>query len=83
MLVWVFEGLEGEMKMVDLMMNFIGIKLLNLFWLVFVLLIDKEYNVVCVFKVGWGGVVWKIFGDGDLIVNVNGLCYGVIYGKDC
>lgn len=70
--------------MVDLIIEFFGIKLFNLFWFVFVLLIDKEYNVCCVYEVGWGGVVWKILGfEGLFVVNVNGLWYGVIYGVDC
>lgn len=69
--------------MVNFESEFVGIKFLNFFWLVFVLLMDKEYNVCCVFEVGWGGVVWKIFGEeGFLVVNVNGFCYGVIYGVD-
>lgn len=68
--------------MVDLFIEFVGIKLFNFFWLVFVLFIDKVYNVVCVYQVGWGGVVWKIFGEDFVVVNVL-LCYFVYFGLNC
>lgn len=66
-----------ELNMVDFCCIIVGIILLNFFWLVFVLLIDKVYNVNCVFEVGWGGVVWKMFGFDLYVVNVS-LCYGVV-----
>jgi dihydropyrimidine dehydrogenase (NAD+) subunit PreA len=69
--------------MADLTSNFIGIKSPNPFWLASAPPTDKEYNVVCAFRAGWGGVVWKTLGaEGPPVVNVNGPRYGAIWGAD-
>ncbi|MBO6604207.1 MAG: NAD-dependent dihydropyrimidine dehydrogenase subunit PreA [Roseicyclus sp.] len=68
--------------MADLSTNFLGIKSPNPFWLASAPPTDKEYNVVCAFKAGWGGVVWKTLGEDPHVVNVNGPRYGAIYGAD-
>jgi dihydropyrimidine dehydrogenase (NAD+) subunit PreA len=55
--------------MVDLAVNFAGIKAPNPFWLASAPPTDKAYNVERAFRAGWGGAVWKTLGEDPPIVN--------------
>jgi dihydropyrimidine dehydrogenase (NAD+) subunit PreA len=55
--------------MVDLSVNFAGIKARNPFWLASAPPTDKAYNVERALRAGWGGVVWKTLGEDPPIVN--------------
>jgi dihydropyrimidine dehydrogenase (NAD+) subunit PreA len=55
--------------MVDLSINFAGIKAPNPFWLASAPPTDKAYNVERAFRAGWGGAVWKTLGEDPPIVN--------------
>ncbi|MGH6988797.1 MAG: NAD-dependent dihydropyrimidine dehydrogenase subunit PreA [Stellaceae bacterium] len=55
--------------MVDMRVNFGGIKAPNPFWLASAPPTDKAYNVERAFRAGWGGVVWKTLGEDPPIVN--------------
>ena len=55
--------------MVDLAINFAGIKSPNPFWLASAPPTDKAYNVERAFRAGWGGAVWKTLGEDPPIVN--------------
>jgi dihydropyrimidine dehydrogenase (NAD+) subunit PreA len=55
--------------MVDLRVDFAGIKAPNPFWLASAPPTDKAYNVERAFRAGWGGVVWKTLGEDPPIVN--------------
>ena len=69
--------------MVDLSVNFLGIKSPNPFWLASAPPTDRKTNVERAFRAGWGGVVWKTLGEaGPPVVNVSGARYGAIYGND-
>jgi len=69
--------------MVDLGVNFLGIKAPNPFWLASAPPTDRKVNVERAFRAGWGGVVWKTLGEaGPPVVNVSGPRYGAIYGPD-
>jgi len=69
--------------MVDLSVNFLGIKAPNPFWLASAPPTDRKVNVERAFKEGWGGVVWKTLGEaGPPVVNVSGPRYGAIHGPD-
>ncbi|MCA0399842.1 MAG: NAD-dependent dihydropyrimidine dehydrogenase subunit PreA [Proteobacteria bacterium] len=68
--------------MVDLSVDFVGIKSPNPFWLASAPPTDKAYNVIRAFKAGWGGVVWKTLGEDPPVVNVSGPRYGAIHASD-
>jgi dihydropyrimidine dehydrogenase (NAD+) subunit PreA len=55
--------------MVDLSVNFAGIRSPNPFWLASAPPTDKAYNVERAFRAGWGGAVWKTLGEDPPIVN--------------
>jgi dihydropyrimidine dehydrogenase (NAD+) subunit PreA len=61
---------------------FAGIRSPNPFWLASAPPTDKEYNVVCAFEAGWGGVVWKTVGEDPPVVNVNGPRYAALLSAD-
>ncbi|HXE16640.1 MAG TPA: NAD-dependent dihydropyrimidine dehydrogenase subunit PreA [Stellaceae bacterium] len=66
--------------MVDLSVNFAGIKSPNPFWLASAPPTDKAYNVERAFRAGWGGAVWKTLGEDPPIVNTASR-YGAISYK--
>ena len=69
--------------MVDLSVDFLGIKAPNPFWLASAPPTDRKVNVERAFRAGWGGVVWKTLGEaGPPVVNVSGPRYGAIHGPD-
>ncbi len=67
--------------MVDLSIDFAGIKAPNPFWLASAPPTDKAYNVERAFEAGWGGVVWKTLGEDPAAVNVSSR-YSAHYGKN-
>ncbi len=71
---------ETGCNMVDLSINFAGIKAPNPFWLASAPPTDKAYNVVRAFEAGWGGVVWKTLGEDPPVVNVSSR-YSALHGK--
>ncbi|MDD2877768.1 MAG: NAD-dependent dihydropyrimidine dehydrogenase subunit PreA [Acidiphilium sp.] len=66
--------------MVDLRVNFAGIKAPNPFFLASAPPTDKAYNVTRAFRAGWGGVVWKTLGEDPPVVNVSSRYGGVGFG---
>src|SRR5207245_1285269 len=62
--------------MVDLSVEFCGVKAPNPFWLASAPPTNSEYQVRRAFDAGWGGAVWKTIGH-DPIVNVSSR-YGAV-----
>lgn len=63
--------------MVDLSVNFAGIKAPNPFWLASAPPTNSGLQVMRAFEAGWGGAVWKTLGDP--IVNVSSRYSGLDY----
>lgn len=54
---------------VDLSIEFCGIKAANPFWLASAPPTNSEYQIRRAFEAGWGGAVWKTFGNDPPVVN--------------
>ncbi|MBI2067034.1 MAG: NAD-dependent dihydropyrimidine dehydrogenase subunit PreA [Deltaproteobacteria bacterium] len=65
--------------MIDLNVNFAGIKSPNPFWLASAPPTNTGYQVMKAFRSGWGGAVWKTLGQP--IVNVSSR-YGALHYRD-
>src|SRR6202789_3022806 len=67
--------------MVDLSTTFLGIKSPTPFWPASAPPTHRKTNVERACRAGWGGVVWKTWGEaGPPVVNVSGARYGAVYG---
>ncbi len=55
---------------VDLSVEFCGVRAPNPFWLASAPPTNSEYQLRRAFEAGWGGAVWKTFGNDPPIVNV-------------
>jgi dihydropyrimidine dehydrogenase (NAD+) subunit PreA len=64
--------------MVDLSVEFCGVKAPNPFWLASAPPTNSEYQIRRAFDAGWGGAVWKTIGD-EPIVNVSSRYGGIDY----
>jgi dihydropyrimidine dehydrogenase (NAD+) subunit PreA len=66
--------------MVDLSVEFCGVKAPNPFWLASAPPTNSEYQVRRAFDAGWGGAVWKTIAD-EPIVNVSSRYGGIDYDR--
>jgi dihydropyrimidine dehydrogenase (NAD+) subunit PreA len=66
--------------MVDLAIEFCGVKAPNPFWLASAPPTNSEYQVRRAFDAGWGGAVWKTIAD-EPIVNVSSRYGGIDYER--
>ena len=66
-------------KMIDLSINFAGIKAPNPFWLASAPPTNSGYQIMKAFDAGWGGAVWKTLGVP--VVNVSSR-YGSVNYRD-
>jgi dihydropyrimidine dehydrogenase (NAD+) subunit PreA len=66
--------------MVDLSVEFCGVKAPNPFWLASGPPTNSEYQVRRAFDAGWGGAVWKTIAD-EPIVNVSSRYGGIDYDR--
>src|SRR5260370_7675428 len=64
--------------MVDLSVEFCGVKAPNPFWLASAPPTNSEYQVRRAFDAGWGGAVWKTIAH-EPIVNVSSRYGGIDY----
>ncbi|MFO0840581.1 MAG: NAD-dependent dihydropyrimidine dehydrogenase subunit PreA [Phycisphaerae bacterium] len=53
----------------DLSVNFCGVRAPNPFWLASAPPTNSEFQVRRAFEAGWGGVIWKTFGNDPPVVN--------------